>query len=203
MVSIHPIFPTLIGIGKIENHADYLPLFLRLLGDKTNDNKSCPDLKHTPDIRSNIPEFLDILTREVTQYANHHFGLKDDRCKWICNNAWLNESGHQAFQTSHNHANTFLSVVYYVDFPDGASQTRLLRPEVHMHPFMKFDPDFYHEGNYEYVSPGVKTGDFLIFPSYLRHEVPPNINPIRPRITLACNYMPSKIDYNSYVMEIK
>ena len=203
MVSIHPIFPTLIGIGKIENHADYLPLFMQELGKKTMQNNVSSGLKHTPDIKNCISDFLQVLTKEVTQYANQHFGLRDDRCEWICSNAWLNESHHQAFQTKHNHANSFLSVVYYADFPDGSSQTRLYRPDVYMHPFMRFDPDFYHEGNYEYVSPSVETGNFLIFPSYLKHEVPPNINLIRPRITLACNYMPSKVDTVDYVMELK
>lgn len=200
----YPIFPTMIGIGKISNHEYFLPLFKdALMGGNIITNNVSPKLKHTRDIKDQLKEFLDVLTSEVTKYANNHFGLNPGRCNWVCSNAWLNESNEGAFQTKHNHANAFLSVVYYADFPSGSSPTHLYRPDVYMHPFMRFDPDFYHDGNYEFIAPQVESGNFLIFPSYLQHEVPPNINLIRPRITLACNYMPNKVDTVDYVMELK
>ena len=70
---------------------------------------------------------------------------------------------------------------------------------------MSFEADRYHDGNFEYVIPNMAKDTFIIFPSYLHHEVPimTSGKDGKPRRTFACNFIPNKIDTSSYILELK
>lgn len=218
------VFPTMVGTGKLNAPKKYRTAFDKAFkqdlesGDVVVNTRS-DQLKHTwcdndrseshlnasPGIKDNLLEFIDELTKEVNQYAYYHFGINKERCEWVCNVAWLNELQPGGFQTRHSHCNSFLSVIYYIDMPKGAPVTAFHRPLVEMKPYFSFGTDRYHDANFEFIKPEMKEDTFIIFPSYLQHEVEmmPQCEEGKVRRTFACNFIPNRIDCSSYLLELR
>jgi uncharacterized protein (TIGR02466 family) len=216
------IFPTMIGTGQLNDYEKYRPFFYKALEeDKKNNsvvkNSISKDLIHTVctddkseqilncsiGIKKYLAEFVEDLTQEVNTYAYQHFGINEDRCKFNMNVAWLNETTEGGFQIKHNHCNSFLSVVYYIDLPEEAPKTAFYRPLIDMKPYMSFEADTYHDANFEFIIPKMEEDTFIIFPSYLHHEVPAMPKCDKPRLTFSCNFLPDRIDTYSYIMELR
>lgn len=223
-IAVQAIFPTLIATGQLDNYKKYRPLFEKAYEEdkesgqwvtNTVSNKCWHSLSpNTKDedglnasdgIKNNLKGFIKELTKEVAGFGYFNFGIDKSRCDWVCNTAWLNEMNNGGFQYQHNHTNSFLSLIYYVDSPTKETKTRFHRPHVDMRPTMSFEADRYHDGNFEFVVPEMSKDTFVIFPSYLQHDVPlmETGKDGKPRRTFACNFMPSRIDTASYILELK
>jgi uncharacterized protein (TIGR02466 family) len=219
-----PIFPTIIATGQLENYKKYRPLFKKAfeedkareegtventLSDKLIHSYSPNDhdedgLNASLGIKNNLKEFVKELTKEVSRFAYWNYGINNERCEWFCNVAWLNEMEDGGFQYRHNHTNSFLSVVYFIDLPKDSPITMLHRPSLDLRSTMSFEPDRYHDGNFEYVVPSMEEDTFLIFPSYLQHEVPlMKTGTSEKRRTFACNFIPTQVDTSSYILRFK
>lgn len=216
------VFPTMVGTGKLKNYKKYRTAFDKafekdkengdvvvntrssnLLHSWCDNDRSQSPLNASSGIKEYLQDFIQELTEEVNLYAYYHFGIKKERCEWVCNVAWLNETTEGGFQTRHNHCNSFLSVIYYIDLPKGAPVTAFHRPMIHLKPYFAFESDTYHDANFEFIKPGMEEDTFIIFPSYIEHEVEMMPKCDKPRRTFACNFIPNRIDCSSYLLELR
>lgn len=216
------IFPTMIGTGKLENFQKYRPAFHKALEeDKKNskvtenplskklvhtvceDDKTIKSLNASKGIHMHLSDFVEDLSREVNKYAYHHFGISEDRCEFQMNVAWLNETEEGGFQIKHNHCNSFLSVIYYVDLPEEAPRTVFHRPSVDLRPYLAFEPETFHDANFDFIIPKMEEDTFIIFPSYIQHEVNAMPKCDKPRLTFSCNFLPNRVDTYSYIVEMR
>ena len=84
---------------------------------------------------------------------------------------WANSMGKGTYHTLHVHPSSVLSGVYYVDVPKGSSPLKIEDPRMGLlmacPPRKRSAPR--SEQNYLSIDP--VAGDFLLFESWLRHEV--------------------------------
>lgn len=222
--SFLPIFPTLIGTGAFnddERRQHRLSLQKAMDMDTADKNlvtntinsdlqhSLCPNkhdddgLNASPGIREHLRSLIDLFTEDMQEFAPQFFGIDKERANWFCNTAWYNISTSGGFQYRHNHVNSFLTVVYYFDLPENCVGTMLHRPAIDTRPVFGFEPDRYHEGNFEYCVPKMIEGSYMIFPSHLVHEAPTNGEMDRPRISFSMNFIPDRIDCSSYILKLK
>ena len=103
-------------------------------------------------------------------------------CRYKLSNAWLNINGKGSFNWGHIHPGAQLSCCVYVQNPGNGIDLEDPRAVVSMLEGFALSPENYVEYN---LRPEV--GDIIVFPSWLRHKVPPNMTE-EPRITIASNY---------------
>jgi uncharacterized protein (TIGR02466 family) len=100
---------------------------------------------------------------------------------------WANSMGHAAHHTLHSHPLSVLSGVYYVSVPKGSSPLKIEDPRMgflmNSPPRKASAPAI--EQNYLLIKP--KPGDFVLFESWVRHEVPPH-RVRQPRLSISFNY---------------
>lgn len=100
---------------------------------------------------------------------------------------WANAMGEGTHHTMHTHPMSVLSGVYYVSVPPGSSPFKIEDPRMPM--FMAAPPRKRSapatEQHYLLLPP--KPGEFLLFESWMRHEVPPHRGK-RPRLSISFNY---------------
>ena len=92
---------------------------------------------------------------------------------------WVNRMGQGTYHGLHLHPLSVLSGVYYVDAPKGSSPFKIEDPL--MGQLMAAPP----RPNYLLIPP--RAGGFLLFESWLRHEVPPH-RIAKPRLSISFNY---------------
>lgn len=100
---------------------------------------------------------------------------------------WANSMGHACHHTLHSHPLSVISGVYYVDVPAGSSPFKIEDPRLG---FLMNSPPRSprapaEEQNYLVLKP--KAGGFLLFESWMRHEVPPHRQK-RPRLSISFNF---------------
>lgn len=100
---------------------------------------------------------------------------------------WANSMGQGTHHTMHVHPLCVLSGVYYVNMPSGSSPFKIEDPRMGLMmaapPRKRSAPEA--EQNYLRVEP--KAGQFLLFESWMRHEVPPHRGKQR-RLSVSFNY---------------
>jgi len=100
---------------------------------------------------------------------------------------WANSMGYATHHTLHSHPLSVISGVYYVSVPKGSSPFKIEDPRIG---FMMNSPPRRasappREQNYLLLKP--KPGDFVLFESWIRHEVPPH-RVRQPRLSISFNY---------------
>lgn len=100
---------------------------------------------------------------------------------------WANSMGTGTHHTLHNHPLCVISGVYYVDVPAGSSPLKIEDPRMSM--LMASPPRKSSapasEQNYYLIK--AKPGEFVLFESWMRHEVPPHRGKKR-RLSISFNY---------------
>lgn len=98
--------------------------------------------------------------------------------------SWINRHNQGGWSEEHNHRGSYFVAVYYIEAPENCGRL-LVR-----------DPMEYHWGYIPSVMRGiddiwypieVKTGDFLLFPSWLWHKTEPNLSN-KTRYVMSINY---------------
>ena len=86
---------------------------------------------------------------------------------------WLNEMVTGSHQPMHTHYGATFSGSFYIDSPVGANDIWFTRAEVgSCFPFIQFAKEM-HKGNAFNQSFSTERGNIVMFPSHLKHEVPP------------------------------
>lgn len=92
---------------------------------------------------------------------------------------WMNVMPKHTYHTLHLHPHSAISGVYYVNAPRGSVSLKLEDPRMPYYMNAPVRP------LYEEIEP--VAGMFVLFESWLRHEVPPNQSS-EPRVSLSFNY---------------
>ena len=105
----------------------------------------------------------------------------DEDAEPIIVNMWANVSPYGAYNKSHNHPNTILSLAYYLQAPPGCGKFRVSDPRpqtsVLIPPYSatkKRPVEMFDEVFYEPIP-----GRCIMFPSWLVHEVQPNLTEVK------------------------
>lgn len=94
---------------------------------------------------------------------------------------WVNLMAKGTYHPLHHHPHSVLSGTYYVQAPLGSSPLKIEDPRMASY----MNAPLRREPLYHYVPP--TPGTFVLFESWIRHEVPPNFSQT-PRISLSFNY---------------
>lgn len=135
-----------------------------------------------PDLHHRYPGFMEFekkLTQEAIVFAK--------KCRWDLRglelrmtDCWVNIMSAGTYHTLHLHPHSVISGVYYLSTPPGSSPLKLEDPRMSF--FMNAPA-----GDPLYQVLPAKAGHFVLFPSWLRHEVPPNASK-KPRISVSFNF---------------
>jgi uncharacterized protein (TIGR02466 family) len=182
------------------------PLVAALVADirgrATSVNASSKALSHsailTPHADPLLADVSALLAPALTDFGVLLFGESLD---WSIKEIWANQLRTGGQQALHNHANSFISGVIYLTESHPSANTVFVKglggrdfsftntnPRAQTGPF---NAD-------KWIGPDCAPGDVALFPSYLLHQVPPNLG--AERITLAFNAIPSHIESNGYAI---
>lgn len=166
------MFPTIIfknnisDIGLIQNlKNEVLKLFDNGSGVNTHTSFITEDNLHT------LPEF-DMFTKlansEIENVLNYHSIVRGG---FEISNAWANISSPSHRHSAHTHPNAFLSGVLYLSAPENCGPIVFADPRPGAGVIV---PDVYDARKPTYggvYSVQPRTGDLIIFPSWLQHSV--------------------------------
>lgn len=131
---------------------------------------------------------LDELVSEILFYSDYFLKeLKLDFETGITN-IWININKYKDYTKEHLHPNSKLSGVYYVDVPEKSGDIIFLHPAYDM---LGYDWSCKSQMCSDYVSSAKrlspKNGTLILFPSWLRHFVEPNMSLNNNRISISFN----------------
>ncbi|MCE9612663.1 MAG: hypothetical protein K8T26_00210 [Lentisphaerae bacterium] len=130
-------------------------------------------------------EQLEILLRpHVSAYARA-LGWRLAGRRLRMTTCWMNVMPRHTYHTLHLHPHSVISGTYYVSTPPGCVPLRLEDPRMAF--YMHAPPRTGKRVDGHYVDIKARAGAFVLFESWLRHEVPPNRS-TRPRISVSFNY---------------
>jgi len=123
---------------------------------------------------------------QVQQFISlYHIGCNYDT---NLDTLWYNVNRKHNFNQTHNHPNSVVSGVYYLEVPKDSGRIVFDTPDkgLSYNPFYKTYFNNFNEYNSSkyYIKPN--KGLLILFPSHIDHYVEPNNN-IEPRISLAFN----------------
>lgn len=144
---------------------------------------SLANLHHTS---PNFAELRDLLMPHVAKFVK---ALKWDMKgrKLNMTTCWANSMGFGTHHTLHIHPMSVISGAYYVNLPDGSSPFKLEDPRIG---FLMAAPPRKSgapKGEQNYINFSPKPGEFLLFESWMRHEVPPHRGQ-KPRLSISFNF---------------
>lgn len=135
------------------------------------------------DLQHRSPAFLelsDLILPNAQKFAAQ-LGWQMKGCELQMNACWMNIMPEGTYHTLHLHPHSVLSGTYYVSTPKNSVPLKLEDPRM---PLFMNAPLRKDSAYYEVKA---KAGEFVLFESWLRHEVPPNRSKA-PRISISFNY---------------
>lgn len=134
-------------------------------------------------------DFADLLQIEAEKFAQA-LQWETRGMKLEMTGCWMNVMPRYTYHTLHLHPHSVLSGAYYVNSPSGSVSMKIEDPR--MVSFMNAPvKKASAEGLYYEVKP--RPGSFVLFESWLRHEVPPNASKT-PRVSISFNFSLSTED---------
>ncbi len=134
------------------------------------------------------PSFMDFEKRMQKEALSFAKKLKWDLkgLELRMTDCWANLMPAHTYHTLHFHPHSVLSGAYYVSVPPKSSALKLEDPRMSF--FMNAP-----QGKSLYFEIPAQEGGFVLFESWLRHEVPPNHSQ-KPRISISFNYALEALD---------
>lgn len=129
-------------------------------------------------------ELVDFANRAVTG-ALRFLAVKHPQAS--ISGMWANINPRGGQSSAHTHPNNFLSAVYYVQVPKGEGVIQFSDPRPQAEVIMPRIAEG-NRFNGNQMSVDVAAGKLVMFPAWLRHNVPPNKGD-EERISIAINYM--------------
>ena len=208
LTDIFTIFPTTVARYNYKNHIDFKKNVINLL-ETTDDVRVDTKLnsKHYFERNSKFLEldifkdFKKFLIDSANSYCND---LMNYQSNMIITESWINQTDANFSQYMHNHANSFISATYYVNYDNSIHspiEFENNRHEKTQMPYLMLQPTEYNELN----SLGWRMGDLsegqlIIWPSNLEHGYKSNVG--NNRISIAVNFLPEYIDNGGYKFKI-
>ena len=125
----------------------------------------------------------EVILKVINSYREEICGIKQNL---VITQSWITKTEIGGSHTIHNHPNSIFSGVYYIECSD-SSPVNFYHGNELLRDF-KFDLDYTKETIYNKSITRVlpKTGDIVMFPSWVEHDVGANLGP-KKRIVLAFN----------------
>jgi uncharacterized protein (TIGR02466 family) len=191
---IDSLFPTLILKGSLPNGKTWNANFLRELSELRKQDKLGQDWskKNYRNGYTSYASLCDLqyrtplaaeLAQQLMPYAikfAKKLGWDTRGQRLVMDTFWMNYMPENSYHTNHIHPHSVISGTYYVSCPPGSVALKLEDPRM---PYYMAAP--VREPLYHYVEP--KAGSFVLFESWLRHEVPPNTSK-SPRVSVSFNF---------------
>jgi uncharacterized protein (TIGR02466 family) len=185
-------FPTSVWHFDIENHTSLNQKLLKAIyAEKQRDNQgvlmsnaggwhSVEDFQVRPEFK----DFVNLVSANALQVAQEiNWDLQKVRLS--VNSCWGMVNGKFASNYVHNHPNSILSGVYYVQAPENSGGIFFRDPRESAHIFLppvaEISPWTLQKVTYKPTE-----GRMLIFPSWLMHGVEPNLSD-RDRVSISFN----------------
>ena len=198
-MNIFNLFPTPVGfIPGVITQDECNDLIDSVINcDKLVSNNNTDRLTHTAAVDSLRGKHIDNLCEKLAPHIRD-FGyqlLGDDSLDWHVIGLWGNIMNPGGWQYKHNHGNSIMSGVVYLQMPKGSTATRFWRKERGDTYFLAHDgPGRTTDYNCEYVDlNNVKATDVVLFPSHMQHGVEQN-NTDGDRISIAFNCIPTTLN---------
>jgi uncharacterized protein (TIGR02466 family) len=122
-----------------------------------------------------VAEFATLVLERAREYGLAHSWSFPSHMQLVMRELWANVSCKHAYNNVHNHPNSLLSGVYYVQVEGKSGDIMLLDPRKQA---WVVQPDFSERNQMNspvhYISPEV--GTLIIFPSWLEHGVGQNLS---------------------------
>ncbi len=129
-------------------------------------------------------KFSDLMQPHATKFAKS-LGWELKGCHLRMTTCWMNVMPKNSYHTLHLHPHSVISGTYYVSTPKGSVSLKLEDPRMPM--YMNAPVRTRGKNNSHYYVVQAKAGTFVLFESWLRHEVPPNQS-ASPRVSISFNY---------------
>jgi len=131
---------------------------------------------------------LDPLVSEISYHSNSFFRELGLVMEAGMTNIWANVNKYGDFNREHLHPSSKISGVYYVKVPEKSGNFVFLHP---CYDIMGYDWHYEGTPGSDYVTPAKKLhptpGTLILFPSWLKHFVEPNMNLTERRISISFN----------------
>mgnify|MGYP003117652972 FL=1 len=152
---------------------------------------------HSKDILEPIPEALENLFSDFQSFVNQYCAQITGLNQLKIGNFWFNINSKYDYNRTHDHQNSILSAVYYIDAEGDNIGSFVAERD---------DSAEFFLGTYKNISPFTSTsfsiipltGFAFIMPSWVLHSVEQNFED-RDRISLAVNFIRHDIQENPYV----
>lgn len=144
---------------------------------------SLSDLQHRTPV---FAQLADLLQPHAEAFAKVQ-GWNLSGLELEMNACWMNIMPKNTYHTLHLHPHSVISGTYYVSAPRGSVSLKLEDPRMahYMNAPVRANERNPEHALYHHINP--KPGTFVLFESWLRHEVPPNQS-TQPRVSISFNY---------------
>mgnify|MGYP001182520915 FL=1 len=197
------LWDTRFYIGEMSNADDILKEWEPYLQDDSYISDSMWTMAETKSsIRNEKNKELpwNVFFESVRPHMNTFLESLDPQVPYnvFCDEMWFNKYEKGDYQEPHDHAfpGRGISVIYFLDFPDQEKEpggTLVFEcPNFQMIRATGMDRIF-NDYNYQHITPPLKKGTLIIFPSYISHYVLPNKTDKR-RATIAANFVITAAD---------
>ncbi|WP_421656920.1 TIGR02466 family protein [Leptothermofonsia sp. ETS-13] len=190
-VSYHNLFPTALFVFSLKEHdklnQQLLALIYRLKQSdpgQTASNVLGWHSKVNLFELSEIQPFKQLVDGAIAQVAQ---AVGYGNVRIVAANCWANVNPKYASNKIHDHANSLFSGVYYVKTPKDCGNLMFYDPRS-ARTFYKPNVQGYTAYTADAVAHVAEAGLLLIFPSWLKHGVEPNLSD-EDRISISFNYV--------------
>lgn len=169
MFSIEPIFPIAVLNANIQRELTHEELQC-VFKHRNNVRKSYGNYQSENTHILDEPEFKDI--KSFIEQAIKHYKdtviIANDNLEIYITQSWLSFTNPGNFHHKHSHPNSFLSGVFYINAKKDLDIIQFEQDNTGLYYISKQSNIF----NAKTVSASVGTGDLIMFPSNLNHQVP-------------------------------
>lgn len=152
-----------------------------------------------------LPVFEDLkiqIQKHLKWYEDNICGFNDEMFLEITD-SWYRETSPSNNHPTHNHPNSLLSGVVYLNVPVDSGNHAGINFETDHHIFKGFNFEYHsnkpNKYNVRTTYVPVKTGDIILFPSWIDHYVTPNESETDSRKIISFNtFLKGKISLNTF-----
>ena len=184
------LFHTNVFIGKIDGASKLSIPILELMQNTSSTFFSNRGGWHSPIYGSMDNDFMSATLGKIQSMMDEIYDLTDiDTNRALLDNYWFNVNSKFNFNKTHDHPFSYYSVCVYIKTPTNCGNIVFDRPDaLNLTTRIKTSP--LTDNNYKSFWTIPEEDTIIIFPSYLKHMVEPNLsNDDDPtRISIALNY---------------
>ena len=180
-----------VNIYKEQLNIKNKPLINYLLKLKKQDSKgrniSNPTGWQSFDLNVGQNVFLELAKEIETNFVKYINSIPLYN-KFFISSMWGNLTGYKDYNIAHTHGNSVISGVYYLKTPPNCGRICFYNPAHEGIDYLwEYCIKKFTIQNSSSWKIGVEDGDLLLFPSWLKHSVEPNLNKKEHRMSLAFN----------------